>query len=769
MENVQTIGSPQRSRIDVRGAVQGVGFRPFVFRLATGLGLSGWVKNTPSGVLIEAEGPPEKLESFLKGLHGEKPPSAVLQDCRSHLIPCQGSTEFEILASEPSGARTARVLPDIASCDECLQEVFDPSDRRYRYPFTNCTRCGPRFSIIEALPYDRANTTMKIFTMCADCRREYDDPRDRRFHAQPNACPACGPQAELWDQAGNALFVRDEAVREAAAALIRGRILAVKGLGGFHLLADARSDAAVQTLRERKRRNEKPLAVMFPSLDMARAHCELSPDEARLLASVQRPIVLLRRKRAAGLSRFVAPGNPTVGALLPYTPLHALLTDRLGFPVIATSGNLSEEPICTDEREALARLQDVADLFLVHNRPIARHVDDSVAQVVLGQPRLLRSARGYAPFPVALPNAGPSGLAVGGHMKNTVAVTVGDTVFVSQHIGDLETRESFGAFRKAEESLVRLYDADPRFVAGDMHPDYASTRHAARLGKPFFQAQHHHAHVAAGMAENGLDGTVLGVAWDGTGYGTDGTVWGGEFLLSTVRDFTRVASLHPFRLPGGELSVKEPRRTALGVLFELFGDALWDHVPPSLREAVSEPERRVFMSMVARGLNAPFTSSAGRLFDAVASLAGVRQRVGFEGQAAMELEFSADPSCEDAYPFPLAAGSPLRLDWKPMVSRILQDIGGGVPLGTLSAKFHNALAEGIVSVAKNAGEARVVLAGGCFQNRFLLERSVRRLREEGFEPFWNRLVPTNDGGIALGQAVIAAARLFQERGVSGCA
>ena len=844
-----------RLKLSIRGAVQGVGFRPFVFRLASELKLTGWVNNSPQGVFIEVEGPRAELEKFLLRLDAEKPPRSFIQSLESSWLDATGYKKFEIRKSETGGDKTALVLPDIATCPDCLHEIFDPANRRYRYPFTNCTNCGPRFSIIESLPYDRANTSMKTFAMCPQCQAEYEDPQDRRFHAQPNACPVCGPHLELWrsgvrQNAANSSINRDqprsaersyEVLLAAAHAIREGKIVAVKGLGGFHLMADARSNNAVQLLRERKHREEKPFALMFPSLESVKVECEVSPLEERLLRSPEAPIVLLRRMhlisstdekpqrmktsklKSVGtfhlLADSVAPGNPYLGVMLPYTPLHHLLMAELGFPVVATSGNLSDEPICIDEREALERLGDTADVFLVHNRPIVRHVDDSVVRVMLDRELVLRRARGYAPLPIQMRNAAcgdtrptkgsksairnPQSaivLAVGAHLKNAVALSIGEQVFISQHIGDLETEQAYTAFRRVIADFEKLYETEPQIVAADLHPDYLSTKFAQGIGmaelplgldvqfipKAFgagripaiVGVQHHIAHVLSCMAENEIAPPALGVSWDGTGYGLDGTVWGGEFFLVTDESVGRIAHLRPFRLPGGDKAVKEPRRTALGVLHELSNqqDNFMLHMRHKIVSTFSRGELAALKTMLARGVNSPLTSSVGRLFDAVASLINLRQQIRFEGQAAMELEFALDGvETDEAYELRIVARrdqpssdfgqtstrptknlkSAMILDWSPMVEAILTDVKHGVSIGTISAKFHNALVEGIIAVAKRVGQNRVVLSGGCFQNRYLTERAVQRLQAEGFRPYWHQRVPPNDGGIALGQVVAA--------------
>ncbi|MDP3063605.1 MAG: carbamoyltransferase HypF [Chloroflexota bacterium] len=765
-----------RLRVTVRGAVQGVGFRPFIYRLATSLGLTGWVNNSSQGVFIEVEGHKPELERFLLRVGPEKPPRSFIQSLESSFLDPVGYTTFEIRASDGTGEKTTLVLPDIATCPDCLADILDPHNRRYRYPFTNCTNCGPRFSIIQALPYDRPNTTMRAFRMCQSCRAEYEDPLDRRFHAQPNACSECGPRLELWDAAGNSLAAHHEALLAAADAVRRGDIVAVKGLGGFHLVVDARNERSVMELARRKRREEKPFALMYPSLERVAQDCQVSELEERLLRSPEAPIVLLQRRREALVAPSVAPRNPYLGVMLPYTPLHHLLLRELGFPIVATSGNLSDEPICTDEREALQRLSGIAELFLVHDRPIARHVDDSIVRIIMGRETVMRRARGYAPLPVSLKTPAPPVLAVGAHLKNTIAVSVGRQAFVSQHIGDLETAQAFDAFQRVIASFRQLYEVSPTAVACDAHPNYLSTQSAAKYGLPVVSVQHHYAHLLACMAENELEGPVLGVSWDGTGYGSDGTVWGGEFLAPTDTSFVRVGHLRTFRLPGGEVAVHEPRRTALGLLYEALGDALFARTDLAPVQAFSQGELGVLRAMLARGVNAPVTSSAGRLFDAVASILGLRQVTRFEGQAAMELEYALDGfETDDRYEFLLlpptkvggmmpqtsvcGGGNILIVDWAPMLREILEDVERRVPVGLVSARFHNTLAEAIVAVAKRVGVERVVLTGGCFQNRYLTERTVRRLAQEGFRPYWHQRIPPNDGGIALGQLVAASRAL----------
>lgn len=780
----------ERLAIAIRGAVQGVGFRPFVFRLAGELSLAGWVRNGVRGVEIELEGPRARLEEFLARLPAEKPPPALLQEVTTAWLPAAGLAGFRIEASAAGEAKSAVVLPDLATCQACRAETADPADRRYGYPFTNCTHCGPRFSIVTALPYDRPHTTMRGFAMCPACRAEYGDPGNRRFHAQPNACPGCGPQLALVAPDGRRLGEGAEALEGAARELLAGGIVALKGLGGYQLLCDARDEAAVARLRRRKRRPAKPLAAMVGGLGAARALAEVGAAEAELLGSPQAPIVLLRRRPEGGLAAGLAPGNPTVGLMLPTTPLHHLLLDRVRIPLVATSGNLSDEPIAIDDAEALARLGRIADLFLAHDRPIARHVDDSVFQLADGEPRPLRRARGYAPLPVLLARELPALVATGAHQKATVALSVGRQVFLSQHIGDMETPEAETAFERVILDFLRLYEAVPVAIAHDLHPGYATTRWAeaaaataggllARAGLaaaplPRIGVQHHHAHLAAGLAEHGLDGReALGLTWDGTGWGPDGTVWGGEALVGHAAAFSRLARLRPFRLPGGEAAVREPRRVAFALLTDLCGPEVVaaSELPP-LAE-LAEGERRLLARLVASGLHAPWTSSLGRLFDGVAALCGLPGKVSFEGEAAIALEHLADPDERGTYPLPLLpapAPAPLapaqlpraellELDWRPLLAALLADLARGRPGATIAARFHNAMADAALALAQAADRELVVLSGGCFQNRLLAERVAGRLRGAGFTPLLHRQVPANDGGIALGQVAVAAARL----------
>ena len=757
--------SVKRLRLVVRGAVQGVGFRPFVYRLAKRFGLTGWVINATDGVYIEVEGREDILKDFERAIVEEKPPVSFIQAIERSWLERVGYTEFTIRKSEEEGEKTVLILPDIATCKDCMVEVFDPKDRRYRYPFTNCTNCGPRFTIIESLPYDRPNTTMKIFKMCEACSREYEDPSDRRFHAQPNACPVCGPQVELWDHGGRVKKIGDDAMREAVKLLKDGKILAVKGLGGFHVMVDPFSVKSVELLRKRKPRKEKPYALMFPDLETVKKHCYVTEREEEELTSPVAPILLLRKREESNIPDIVAPGNPYLGVMLPYTPLHHILLKDLGKPVIATSGNLSDEPIITDEREAIQRLKNVVDLFLVHTRPIKRHADDSIERVLGNRTVILRRARGLAPFPIRVKMSLQRVLAFGGHLKNTFALGIGENVFISQHIGDLETRESLKVFLREIEDFRRLFDFDPEVLACDMHPRYLSSQiaqeMAEREGIPLVKVQHHHAHLVSCMVENDVEEAILGITWDGTGYGLDGTVWGGEFLFGDFSEFKRVAHFRTFPLLGGDKAIKEPRRVALGLLFEIYQDGVFEEFP-SLKEHFTEEERRVFLNALKAKVNTPLTSSVGRMFDAVASILGVRQRITFEGQAAMELEFRAmRTDGGPIFPYELKGKEPVVIDWWPLIHALIEERKKGTPVELLARGFHRTLAHIIKDVALSLGSKRVALTGGVFQNVVLIKETEDLLLREGIQVITHQRVPPNDGGISLGQAVVAGVKMKQ--------
>ena len=759
---------PLAARIVVTGAVQGTGFRPFIFRLAVSLGLAGSVRNTSYGVVIEVEGPEERVTELARRLEGEAPPAAVVRRVDVAWVEPQGAERFAILESETGPEPVVAMLPDLATCPDCLRELNDPDDRRYRYPFLNCTACGPRLSIIEGLPYDRPLTVMRSFALCPDCAAEYDDPRDRRFHAQPVACPRCGPRLAFEGRDRDAPPGATYPLEAAAAVVRSGRILALKGLGGYQLIVDARDGAAVARLRARKGREAKPFAVMFPSLDAVRRAARVGEREAELLTSPSAPILLLPLVDRGAVSPETAPGLRSVGAMLPYSPLHHLLLARLGFPVVCTSGNFSEEPMAVEADDARARLGSIADAFLHHDRPVARHVDDSVARVVDGELLVIRRARGFAPLPVAVTGDLPTVRALGGHLKNTVAWSQHGQIVASQHIGDLDHRLSLEALGRTVRDYERLYALRPVAVACDLHPDYATTRLAEASGLPVIRVQHHHAHVAAAMAEHDLAGEVLGVAWDGTGLGTDGTIWGGEFLRASATGFVRVARLATFRLPGGEAAARQPWRSALGVLHETMGEELWTLDLAPVAEA--RGRREVLESLFRSPGDAVRTSSAGRLFDAVASLLGLRQESRYEAQAAMLLEQIAAPVTAGAYPFTLreapgGTGDALvELDWRPVVRGLLTDLGRGTAAPVVAGRFHLTMARMIGAAAEWLGVSRVVLTGGCFQNAALLSLAARELRARRLTVVAHCRVPPNDGGLAIGQAMVAAHQLLEGGG-----
>lgn len=812
--SLPTPASPHRFAITVRGVVQGVGFRPFVYQTAHAFGLTGWVRNEADGVQIEAQGNESVLHEFIETLRNAHPPQSQITAVAFHDVPLREETDFQIVLSIGDATPGPTIPADLATCAECLAEIRDPSQRRYGYPFTNCTNCGPRWSIIEQLPYDRSRTSMASFAMCPECQAEYENPADRRFHAQPIACPRCGPTLQLVDlqtvrqvvlpSMGNAANLPRSAFDRAVQAIRDGQIVALKGLGGFQLLADASSDIAVARLRERKRRPDRPFAVMMPTLDAVQRYCEVSDAEAGVLTSHQSPIVLLRKLAAPsddGVAPNVAPGNPYLGVMLPYTPLHHLLMAALVRPIVCTSGNLSEEPMAITTEDAIARLGAIADVLLTHSRPIVRPVDDSIVRVDAEEACVLRRARGYAPLPIAV--ASPAGtwqvnnlpqgdrptiLALGGHLKSTVALLLGSQakddaipVVMSAHVGDLDSVLSMDVFRRAADDLVDFFDVRPNAVVCDLHPDYASSRHgetlASRWNVPLIRVQHHHAHVAACMAEHGLAGPVLGFSWDGTGYGPDGTIWGGEVLLCEGASYRRLAHLRPFSLAGGDVASREPRRSALGLLFEIFGMDLLGHasrLSNDLPTWFTENQLATLTSMLSHRLNTPSTSSMGRLFDGVAALCGLPPTISFEGQAAMALEFAADENHGEAYQFGISGrvqdlpNEPLVADWEPVIRSVLADRMAGVSVAKISARFHHALADLAAAIAQTIlrqamnlpyDAVPVVLTGGCFQNRLLTACVRARLSAAGFRVYTHSKVPPGDGGIALGQAVIALQQL----------
>ena len=747
-----------RTAVRVEGIVQGVGFRPFVYALATRLGLGGLAGNDVDGVFAEVEGPPEAVREFLAALERDPPPLARVDRIAVSPMAPIGVPSFEIVASEPGGRRRALIAADTATCADCLRELADPADSRFRYPFTNCTNCGPRFTIVREVPYDRPLTTMAGFPMCGQCAREYSDPANRRFHAQPVCCPACGPALTLLD----ALREPSPGLSplDAAAALLRqGQIVAVKGIGGYHLAADATSEPAAAALRSRKHREDKPFAVMAAGLAGARQLALIDDASAALLTSPARPIVLLPRRPGAPVAGSAAPGNRQLGVMLPYTPLHHLLLAAVGRPLILTSGNVSDEPIAYRDEDALARLAGIADAFLTHDRAIHIRTDDSVARSFAGRPVLLRRSRGYVPEPITLRTAFPRPvLACGAELKNTFCLAKDRHVFLSHHIGDLENAETLQSFTEGISHFSRLFDITPQVVAHDLHPEYLSTKYALDLdGVDLVAVQHHHAHIASCLADNGADGPVIGVAFDGTGYGTDGTIWGGEFLIAGLAGFTRAGHLTPVPMPGGAAAVRQPWRMAAAYLDAAGLDVAGLDV--AQRNAARWD---AIVSMARRRVNAPLTSSAGRLFDAVAAILGFRDEISYEGQAAIELEQIADPDEAGAYRTRTETGEPFRARGADLVGAAAAELAAGVPREIIAARFHNGLAAliqaGCVLLRERHGLSTVALSGGVFQNTLLLQRTVSRLEAHGFTVLLHSRVPCNDGGISLGQAVVVAAR-----------
>lgn len=797
--------------VRVSGAVQGVGFRPFVHTLATSLDLAGEVRNTSAGVEVRVEGSAAALDAFVARLVDDAPPLALIEDLTWSATSPSGISGFSIASSKPGRHVDTLVTADAATCDDCLAEILDSRNRRYRYPFTNCTNCGPRFTITREVPYDRPGTTMSTFHMCIDCEREYNDPKDRRFHAQPNACSACGPQLGLRllrppaPDGGPALppatpvspIIRgDGAIRETVALLLAGGIAAVKGLGGYHLACDATNAASVATLRARKHRDEKPFAVMVSSVDEARRYCDVSMAEATLLASTRRPIVILERSAgAAALADEIAPGMTTYGLFLPYTPLHHLLLSDAGRPLVMTSGNLSDEPVAYQDEEAATRLAPLADALLAHDRPIHMRTDDSVARVFRSQPYLMRRSRGYAPLPVGFSGSSRQILAVGAHLKNTFCLTRGSRAFVSHHIGDLENLGTLRSLREGVDHFSRLFSLTPEAVVHDLHPDYLSSRFAREYARehdlPLIAVQHHEAHVASVMADARYEGPVIGVAFDGSGLGSDGTIWGGEFLAGTPGNFRRVAHLELVPLPGSDAAVREPWRMAVALLDHLFyGDdidpAAWVETDARIAETVlalprggelSERPWRLVLQAARRGIRTPLTSSVGRLFDGVSALLGLRHRAAYEGQAAILLEAAARRSFAVTGLPPPAARAPWLCDARhtpdlpavlpvgPFVRGVLDELRAGTAPDRIAAQFHDSLAAAtadlVVAMARQHTVQTVALGGGVFQNLLLLELLVGRLEAAGLRPLVHRAVPTNDGGLCLGQAEVAAALLLR--------
>ncbi len=751
----------QGLRIQIRGIVQGVGFRPWIYRLAREEGIAGRVRNDTAGVTIDAFGAEPSIEAFLGRVRSDAPPSAAICDIETAPIAVEALDEFSIVESDAAGAPTVAIPPDLATCPACVAEIFDPRDRRYGYPFTNCTNCGPRFTIARDVPYDRSRTTMAVFEMCPRCRREYESPDDRRFHAQPNACPACGPSLVAMTPEGRPLDVADP-VAEAAWYVARGLIVALKGIGGFHLACDATSESTVARLRARKRRQQKPFAVMVRDVSAAFEVAHLTTEELALLVSAARPIVLVRRRETAPLADAVAPRNPLVGLLLPYSPLHHLLLDAAKRPLVMTSGNLSEEPLAYRNAEALERLGGIADLFLAHDREIETPCDDSVGRVIAGRPVVLRRARGYVPRPLKTAcHFRQPVLACGALLKNTFCLGTGDLLHPGPHIGDLENLDTYRAYEEAIDRLQRFLQIEPEIIAHDLHPHYLSTSYAlARPETMKVAVQHHHAHVVSCMTEHGLTGPVLGLAYDGTGYGLDGTAWGGELLLANLRSFHRLATFRPVRLPGGDTAIRQPWRIALALLDDAFAGTPPRPVLP-LFHAVSATDVTAVTTLLRSTFNVPSAHGVGRFFDAIGALVLERPLSSYEGQIALEWNLAADPVETTSYPFTLNHDAePWHIDLRPMVRAIVADVGGGWSPATISARFHNTLIEATATLVRAAARRHsglpVVLSGGCFQNARLTEGLLGALAPE-FAVYRHEAVPPGDGGVAVGQAVIASA------------
>jgi hydrogenase maturation protein HypF len=751
-------------RLSVKGIVQGVGFRPFVYQLATTLALNGQVANTSKGVTILIEGSLDGIESFIKRLTTQSPPLAHITHVAVESLPPAGYTDFSISHSRKDSQRQTLISPDVSICDDCKNELFDTGDRRYGYPFINCTNCGPRYTIIDDIPYDRPKTSMRHFRMCQACQTEYDDPLNRRFHAQPNACPVCGPQVLLLDRQKKTIESKNP-IETTISLLKAGHIVAVKGLGGFHLVVDAENEAAVQTLRQRKHREEKPLAVMSRDIDTIRQYGQVSLEDEALLQSQQRPIVLLEKKKAFALAAGVSPRNHTVGVMLPYTPLHYLLVKDHFTALVMTSGNLSEEPIAIDNTDAMERLQNIADYFLIHDRDIYLRSDDSVVRIVDHKHRFLRRSRGYVPVPVFLKSPLKPILACGAELKNTVCLTRDEHAFLSQHIGDLENLATYDFFEKTIVHLKRILSIEPEIIAHDLHPDYLSTRYAMEQNHlERIEVQHHHAHIVSCMAENHVAEPVIGLSFDGTGYGSDGSLWGGEVLIAYLDRFERAAYLAQSAMPGGAAAIKEPWRMAVSYLYGVFGKDLFNRRLPFL-ESLNESKCNIIVEMIEKDVNSPKTSSLGRLFDGVAAMMGIRNHVAFEGQAAMELEMLADASIHDVYEYTWSSEDTVQMDPRPIISGVVVDIEKGVAPSVISGKFHATLLAMFTDlcgiIRKKTGLSQVALSGGCFQNALLLSGLARSLHDRGFHVLTHEKVPTNDGGIALGQAVIADAIVRQ--------
>ena len=749
-------------RLKVKGIVQGVGFRPFVFQLAVHYGLKGEVANTASGVSIHIEGRAGQVASFERDLSAKSPPLAYVFEISSQTETIKNYTAFAIVKSQSGSERSTLISPDVSVCNDCLQELFDPDNRRYLYPFINCTNCGPRYTIIDDIPYDRPNTSMSRFKMCATCQAEYDDPTDRRFHAQPNACAACGPHVSLYDNRGQKIDDLDP-IEKTVELLTQGYIVAIKGLGGFHLAVDAENTVAVVRLRKRKHREEKPFAIMSRNIEEIQAYAHVPPEEQKLLSSPQRPIVLLKKKTPHSIAAEVAPRNKYFGTMLPYTPLHYLLLNNHFTALVMTSGNLSEEPLAIDNQDAFERLSDIADYFLIHNRDIYLRSDDSIVRRSGGATRFIRRSRGFIPTPLFLNHSVPQILACGAELKNTVCLTKDNNAFLSQHIGDLENLATYEFLKLTAEHMQRILDIHPEIIACDLHPDYLSTRYAEeQKNTEKIQVQHHHAHIVSCMAENRADGPVIGLSFDGTGYGNDGNLWGGEILIAEAGGFTRAAHLAYIPMPGGAAAIKEPWRMAVSYLYDTFGEALWDLDLPVFNK-ISREKIKIIVEMITKKINSPLTSSLGRLFDGVASIIGLRNQVHFEGQAAMELEMIAGAKTSATYDWEWTSNDIYRVLTEPIIRGVLRDVEKGIPPSQISSKFHMTLIRLFTSlcdgIRKDTGLNRVALSGGVFQNSLLLTGLIASLANRRFEVYTHHRVPANDGGISLGQAVVAAATL----------
>jgi hydrogenase maturation protein HypF len=748
-------------KLEVNGIVQGVGFRPFVFQLANKHQLKGKIANTSNGVSIVVEGREEFIGYFIKNLTENAPLLANITDIKTYPQKVQNYNDFSIAKSiGQNKSRSVLISPDVSVCDDCLKELFNPEDRRYLYPFINCTNCGPRYTIIDDIPYDRPFTSMKHFNMCHLCQAEYDDPANRRFHAQPNACPECGPDITLLDNNKEVVGIRSP-IQKAIELLQNGHILAIKGLGGFHLVVDACNDTAVALLRERKNREEKPFALMALNIPKIKMFAHATPDEKILLTDISRPIVLLNKKQSHPISLNVAPNNTYFGVMLPYTPLHYLLLKNAFSALVMTSGNISEEPIAIDNEEAFERLSKIADYFLIHNRDIYLRSDDSILRYEAGDTRFIRRSRGFVPVPIFLKNSLPEVLACGGELKNAICLTKNDRAFVSQHIGDLENLETDRFFRKTISHMKRILKIEPEFIAHDLHPDYLSTVYADEQKQiKKIGVQHHHAHIVSCMAENHTDGPVIGLAFDGTGFGTDGNIWGGEVLIADTAHFSRAAHLEYIPMPGSASAIREPWRMAVSCLFYAFGDKFMGMDLPVIKE-IEKEKIDIVIEMIKKRINSPMTSSMGRLFDGIASMVGIRQHINFEGQAAMELEMMSDDTTTEAYDFEMISDKSPVIQTFPIIRGVAHDIAKGVSQQVIGSKFHQTIVRLFTKVCEmvrsKTGINTVAMSGGVFQNRILLCGLKSSLKDKNFKTIAQKKVPCNDGGLSLGQAVAAAA------------